>query len=129
MTSSLRTIALITIVALVAACGPSARESTIKTTLTGVNVARAAFIAWDDEMQDRIVEQATSLEEGKAKLELHRKKRAELLGAFEASYYAMALAATNPNDLSVADVLATAAVLYRTYKSIVGVDPPKPKGK
>lgn len=129
MTYSFRTVALVVVIALVAACGPGAREKTLKTTLTGVNAARTAFLVWDAKVQDQIVEQATSLEEGKARLELHRKKRADLLAAFEASYYSIAMASTKTDDINVADVLATAAVLYQVYREIVGADPPSTKGK
>lgn len=124
MTTSIRTAALALVSLLVFACGPSAKEKTIRTTLTTVNAARAAFVAWDGAVQDRIIEHATDESDGHAQLERHRDRRDELVTLFEATYMAIAVAATDVSDQNVADMLAAAALLYNAYKGLVGDDPP-----
>jgi hypothetical protein len=111
--------------ALLIACGPNAREKTITTTLTTVNAARVAFVVWDDKTQDQIIDHAASEETGQAQLDAHRKKRDELVQAFEAVYYAIAVAATDKEDQNVANMLSAAARLYQAYKTVIGRDPPQ----
>lgn len=125
LTLSVRAAALVFVAVLVAACGPGAKERTIKTTLTGVNAARAAFVAWDDRAQNEIVDKATSMAEGQAALEEHRRRRVTLVTAFEGAYRAIALAAVDPSDLNVAEVVAAAATLWQVYKEITGGDVPR----
>ncbi|MDQ3153614.1 MAG: hypothetical protein M3R63_18510 [Actinomycetota bacterium] len=118
-------IALLGLVAVMVACGPGAKERALRTTLTGVNAARAAFVTWDGLAQDRIVEEATSLASGQHELEQHRAKRAALVAAFEGAYFALAIAATDRKDHDLASAALAAAKLYALYRALVGDDPPK----
>lgn len=127
-TISLRTAALIIVATLVAACGPGAKQKTLDHTLTAVNAARAAFVTWDQTTQEHLVAQAQTFEEGKAALDAHRLRRVDLVSAFEATYFTIALAATDLTDARLADVLATSALLHQVYKDVVGRAPPT-KGK
>lgn len=129
MTTSIRTAALAIVAVLVCACGPGAKEKAVRTTLVSVNAAREAMLVWDDRTQDAIIEHATDEVTGQAELEKHRDKRDELVALFEASYYAIAIAATDTSDLHVADMFTAVAKLYSAYKVVVGTDPPAPKGK
>jgi hypothetical protein len=126
MKISIHTAALIIVTTLIASCGPGAKEKTLHSTLRSVNAARAAFDVWDDRSQDKIIAEATTLEEGEARLELHRKKQADIVAAFEATYYALVIAATNLSDQNLAKVIAAAAQLYQIYQDIIGDDPPTP---
>lgn len=105
-------------------CGPSARQRAVRGTLTAVNTARDAFTAWDAKAQHDIVEQSTSLEEGQAKLAVHRAARDRLVAAFEAAYRSLAIAAADPTDDRVILATAAATALWSAYQAVVGVPPP-----
>ena len=96
--------------ALLAACGPSARTRTLHTTLATVDATRAGFIAYDDQQQAAIIDRSTSFEDGRAHLEAYRAARAGVVLAFEAAYRAIALALVDKAD--VGQVL-TAALRLR----------------
>lgn len=106
-------------------CGPGAKDKALRSTLAGVNAARAAFVVWDGAAQDRIVAEAQSLEAGKAALAEHREHRAVLVTAFEGAYYSLAIAATDLEDINLAQAAVAATTLYTLYRQLVGTDPPK----
>lgn len=119
----LRAACLAIVSLLVFACGPSAKEKTIRTTLVSVNAAREGFLEYDDKWQDAIIEHASSEEEGQRRLAEYREKRSHVVEAFVTAYLTIATAALDPSDLHVADVLAAAARLYATYKDLTGHEP------
>lgn len=80
------------------ACGASKREKTLNTTLAAVNVARETFNAFDDAHQDKIIERATSLEQGRADLAAYREKQTRVVGLFIAAYRAIGVAAVASKD-------------------------------
>jgi hypothetical protein len=94
-------------------------------TLTTVDAARVAFVAWDDKAQAEIVETATSVEEGKARFAAHRLKRNRLIASFEAAYRTLALAVSEPSDARLTLALSAAASLWDAYKAVTGEDPPQ----
>lgn len=116
-------VVLLFVVAL-AACGPSAKQKTIATTLAATNAARDAFLLYDDTRQASIVDNATSLEEGKERLAAWREDRDEVVAAFETVYRAIAIAATDASDMNVAEMVALAASLREVYARVTGKDPP-----
>jgi hypothetical protein len=61
-------LAPLVILAMVAACGPDAKQQALKYSLTGLNAARDGFVVWDANHQQKIVDDATSLEQGKQAL-------------------------------------------------------------
>ncbi len=94
-------ILLVLAVALAAACGPRSDGPAtdqarlgLQTALTATNAARDAFVAWDKDHQERIVAEATSLDDGKAKLAAYRMRRADVSASFVLAYSAIAGAAT-----------------------------------
>lgn len=95
--------------AMLSGCGASARETTIKTTLTVVNAARDGFVAIDRDKQAKIVAEAKTLDEGKAALALYRDKRQAILTAFETTYRALAVAAILKDDPKALDAMLAAA--------------------
>jgi len=117
------------VVALLVACGPGARDKALRGTLAGVTAARAAMVVWDAQVQDQIVADSTSLEQGKAALAEHRDDRAVLVAAFEAAYFTLAIAATDLNDQTLAQAVVAATKLNALYLRIVGAPPPGAGGK
>lgn len=89
----------LTSLALLHGCGPSARNKTLATTLDAVNTTRDVFLAWDDKHQDEIMDAcsppACTFEQGRARIDAYRLKRATVVKAFEITYLALSLAAIN----------------------------------
>jgi hypothetical protein len=119
----MKTLLLFCLLSLVASCGPSSKQKTVSATFGAVNVAREAFRTYDNQVQAAIVDDAQTLEEGKAALAAWREKRDRVVRAFESAYYAIALAATDLSDHNLADMLAAFAVFRATYKDVTGKDP------
>ncbi len=129
MKARLTTLSLLgPILALLVACGPGARDKALRGTLTGVTAARAAMVTWDASTQDRIVADSTSREQGQAALAEHREDRAVLVAAFEASYFAIAIAATDLNDQTLSQAVVAATKLYALYQRITGAPAPAAGG-
>lgn len=103
---------------LLAACGASAREKTIRATLTATDSARAAFIAYDSAQQDAIVAKAPDEATGKAQLAAYRAKRQELEHLFAATYQAIATAAVVNDDHSLSGLIQAALLLSQALKDV-----------
>jgi phosphatidylserine decarboxylase len=116
--------AAIVILALVlAACGASARERTIKTTFVGLNAARDGFIVWDAEYQKNVVNNATSYEVGKAALTEYRNRREIVVRSLAAAYRAIAAAAIEQSDADAAAAVAAAIEFYHAVEQLTGRPP------
>ncbi len=112
------------------ACGPNARQTALKTSLTALNAARDGFVQWDKQKQTKIVADAKTLEDGKKALADYRSKRAPVIEGFTVAYSALALAALDDNMARLTEAINTAAALYKLIKSLTGgaVEIPKPGG-
>lgn len=80
------------------ACGASARETTIRTTYTGVTALQAGFLAWDLEHQRDLTRGVTTVADGLAKLDAYKTAREPVLKAFDVVYRALAAAAIVSDD-------------------------------
>ena len=104
------------------ACGSSAREKALSTTLASLNAARDGFVAWDKEHQESIVQE--TYDEGGTradavrKLADYRRKAARIDQAFVLAYSALAAAAL---DLSVAGLISAAADARKVYEAILAL--------
>lgn len=99
------------VLALVFACGASAREKTIKTTYVAVNAAATGFVAFDKKHQLDVVAQAKDRATAEAELAAWRAKQADVERAVSAAFRAIAAAAIANDDPSVAGMLQAATVL------------------
>lgn len=117
---------LIIIIALMAlfasACTHNARQDTIKTALIATNAARDAFVSYDAVAQDKIVEAATSLEDGKTKLKEYRAKRDKVLALFPVVYYSIIAASQANDDASFNKMKASLKSLLDAITPIIGGD-------
>jgi hypothetical protein len=105
---------------LLTACTKNERIETLHASLLTVNAARDGFVAWDLPHQTAIVEAATSHEQGAAALAAYQAKRKPVVDGFEVAYRAIALAATQTDDLSLQAALATAGDLIAAVKKLIG---------
>jgi hypothetical protein len=109
---------------LAGACGPNAKQKALRTTLVSVNAARDGFVTWDYVHQQGIVDDATSLEDGKAKLKAYREKREKAVISFEIAYRALAVAALDLTTANVGEALRSAGDLYMLIRALMGKDTP-----
>jgi nitrogen fixation/metabolism regulation signal transduction histidine kinase len=114
--------------ALLGACGPNARQTALKTSLVSLNAARDGFVQWDKQKQTTIVEDAKTLDEGKAALKAYRAKRAPVVEGFTVAYSALALAALDDNMARLTEAITTASALYQLIKSLTGDAVKTPEG-
>lgn len=111
-------------VSLVAGCGASQRQQTIKSSLTAFNAARDGFLEWDDKHQDEILAKVTAgqftKDEAKRALDDYRKQRENVVKAIVLTYRAIALAATQDDGPSLDAALAEAKKFYEALKALKG---------
>lgn len=91
------------ILAPLSGCGASARERMIRTTFVTVNSARDGFTTFDAQHQQQIIDDAKTLDEGKAALAAYRHSRETVLALFESAYHVLAAAvlADDPKSLAI----------------------------
>lgn len=100
--------------------GPTKRTRTLQTTLTAVNAARDGFVAWDRQHQHELVEKATTKDAANQAIDAYHKKREPITTSFEIVYRAVAMAATQTDELSMQAALAKAGELYDAIKKLMG---------
>lgn len=115
-----RVLALIAFAALIAGCTKAARQDTIKTTLIATNAARDALLQYDDAAQAKIVESATSLDDGKKKLAEYRERRAKVIALFPIVYYSIIAAAQANDDASFNKMKASLKLLLDAVLPLIG---------
>lgn len=115
---------ILTLLLSLVACGASARESTIRTTLIATNAARDGFVAYDAHRQTAIVDAATSLDQGKGALTEYRVKRQPVVEGLSATYRAIAIAAVLEDDpRTLASMLTLAAQVKTLIDTFTGGTP------
>jgi len=105
---------------IVASCGPSAREKTLRGTFAAIDASRKAFTTWDLKHQEEIVAKAPSLIEGRTQIDAYRAERKALLDAFIVAYRAIAIAAVAQDNGSLMDALAAGKALADAIKKLTG---------
>lgn len=110
------------LVSLAAGCGASARQQTIAAALTATNASRAVFVAWDASHQTELVSTATSLEDGRQRLDAYRKQREPVVQGFAGVYRLIAAAALARDAGSITEMVDAAKLLHATLKDL-GVTP------
>lgn len=105
------------LVALVVGCGASQREATLRTSFVTVNAAKDGFAAWDQAHQAALVDEATSLSDGQAKLAAYRASRERVDAAFEVAYRAVAFAAVT-DGAPLSQVIAAVEALHAAIAAL-----------
>lgn len=111
---------LILMVAVPSCSGTTQRTKTLQTTLVAVNAARDGFVAWDRQHQHELVEKATSKDDALLAIDAYHKKREPITSSFEVVYRAVAVAATQTDEVSLKAALAKAGELYDALKKLTG---------
>jgi hypothetical protein len=101
-------------------CGASQREKTLRATLIATNAARAGFTKFDADHQQQIVKDATSLEDGKAKLAAYREDRDKVRLLFEAVYEGIAAAMLLDDKAPLTELLKAAENLEAALTKLKG---------
>lgn len=107
-----------TLLAVTSACSSSQRGKTIHATLVAVNAARDGFAAWDRQHQQDLVAAATFKDEARAAVDAYRARRELVVASFEVAYRAIAVAATQSDEISLTAALTRAGELYNALKQI-----------
>jgi hypothetical protein len=114
-----RAIALTVIVALLFGCAASTQQTAINDTLTAVNAASAAFVAFDASHQQSIVGSAADKASGAAALAAWRTgPQAKVQLALTAAYRAVAIAATAVTQPNVDGAISAATQLAALLASL-----------
>lgn len=103
-----------------ASCTKSKRSDTIRASLIAVNAVRDGFVAWDHAQQALLVDHAASKEEARAALNAYRDKRSDIVTGFEVAYRALAVAATQNDEVSLKAALAESAELINEVRILIG---------
>jgi hypothetical protein len=106
------------------ACGPSARETTIRSTYDALIVTRDTFAAWDIEHQRALVAASKSKDEATAKTTAYEVgDQAHMKSLLVAAFSAVGAALLVNNDQSLATLLKAAQDLKTAYDAIQKVSP------
>lgn len=105
---------------LVAACSQNERVSTLHATIIAVNAARDGFTAWDRDHQQSLVTAATTREDAEKAIAEYRVAQTKIVSGFEVAYRALAVAATQTDDLSLKAALTAAAELLDAIQKLKG---------
>lgn len=109
---------LLLVMVLLAGCGVSARQKAIDVSYTTLKAAQAAFVVWDADHQQSIVEHATSLEDGKVKLAAYREKQAKIMLSFSTAWSALAAASLYQEPGWLAAAIEAASNVYTLIKEL-----------
>lgn len=99
-------------VPLFAGCGGNARQKTLHTSYVAVTAACGGLEKFDDDRQAQIVEQATSKEEGHAKLDEHRRRLDKAYEMCFLAVSAIAAASMDKEEVTFTTAMAEAKKLF-----------------
>ena len=116
-----RQVALLALVATLVACAASARQKQLHAAHDALEASWTGLIRWDDAEQTRIVEEAKSLEEGRAALAAHRARRARVVDALTLATDAYNLAVKDPSPALVAEALFLVKRVYDEVRKLGGI--------
>jgi hypothetical protein len=119
-------VVLLVPILLVLACGASARETAIKTSLAVVDTARDGFVTWDRLHQEELFKGAASGDDARHLVLAYREKREPVLLAFEVAYKAIAHAAVLSDDHSLEIMLGVVIDLQAEVTKLGAVWPKHP---
>lgn len=101
-----------------AACSPSSQQKAISDTMTALNAASAAFVAFDASHQQSIVAQASSKAAGEAALASYRADQLKVQTALTVGYRAVATAATVQSQPNLDGMILAAAQVAAVLQSL-----------
>jgi len=115
---------VLVLLGLATACGASQRERTVATALTATNAARDAFIKFDRVHQQKLVETASSVDDGRTRLDAYRRQRDPIVQGFATAYQLVATAAVLTDDpKAIPNMLQAVALLKAALNGLTGSTP------
>lgn len=118
MRYQVKQVALIVALFATMACGMSARQKAIDISYTTLKASQAAFVVWDADHQQSIVDHATSAEDGKAKLAAYREKQAKVMLSFSTAWSALAAASLYDQPGWLAAAIEAVSNVYTLIKEL-----------
>jgi hypothetical protein len=112
--------ALLLMVSLPASCGVTQRQDTIHASVIAVDAARQGFVAWDLSHQQALADSATSRADAEAKLSAYRAIQTKIADGITLAYHALAIAATQTDDPSLAEALKDASTIVDDVQKLKG---------
>jgi hypothetical protein len=108
----------IAIIWLLAGCGASAREKTLSATFVATHAAAVELTSYADRREGEIVKDATSADDGRAKLAAFRAKVDHAEKAIDAVYELVKIAALLKDEQSLAILIQAAITLTSDLKDM-----------
>src|SRR4029077_11883552 len=106
------------LLSLLLACSPSSQQKAVQDTFAGLNVASAAFLAYDNQHQQSIVAAAPDKATGEKQLATYRVEQGKVQELLTVGYQTVAAAAIVVSQPNVDTMLTAALNLYNELKSI-----------
>lgn len=94
----------------VIACGPNARQQTIRATLVAGTAMEQAFVTFDEKIQEALIQSATDRANAEAVISAWRKKRITGQEYITELFKAIAIAATFSDDVTLQSMLSSLAI-------------------
>lgn len=108
------------VVMMLGACGATARQRALDTTLAALDAARDGFVAYDSAKQAAIVDAAITKEAGVSALAAWREKRTAVVELFLVAYSALAAACLDATQATLQEAAFAAARAYDAVKHLRG---------
>lgn len=105
------------VLAFVAGCGASARQTTLEATLTALDGASATFVSYDKAHQESIVSAAPDKATATTQIAAYRVTQTKILTTLVVAYQALVKAWSLNDDPSLATAVADAAALAVELKA------------
>jgi len=99
------------------------RMQVLRGTVVALNAAREGFTAWDNHHQTQIVDRSISRKDAQDKIDIYLDKRELIIKSFAVAYQAVAVAATQVDDLSLTAALAASQGLFDALHALMGETP------
>ncbi len=112
-----RIIALL-LVGLMFSCGASARDVQINAMVMGLNTTSDAFVSWDVAHQERLLDKATSIEEGTSAIAAYRVKQAQFLAVLRIAYNSLATAKILNDTHTLSTAIETFTLALKAWEDV-----------
>lgn len=111
---------------LFASCTGASRTRTLSVALESLNAMRDALVAYDAQHQERIVDSATNLEDGKRRLAEYRTRRERVTAALLTAYSALAVAASDTSGDRMQAAISAVVQVHSLIQAMTDLKDPDP---
>jgi hypothetical protein len=111
-------IPIVVVLALAAGAACASRDAALSRTMAGIDAAARVLATADAAAQQRIVEEATSEADGRARLGVYRARRAQVEAAFVVAYAAVAAASIDLTEDALRAALSAGGAAVRAVQAL-----------